>query len=106
MRRGKISYNSYKFYVKKLSLLLITALEQYFVRRLDSLNNDAKQNWKVLNSLMGKNIKITPQISSFLTEFPEAILLKIAMLSVIFSLTTQEIPMDISQSTPPIIWMR
>ena len=57
MRRGLISYNSFKLYAKKLRLLLRTAREQYYVRRLDSLNYDVKRNWKVLNSLMGKNKK-------------------------------------------------
>ena len=48
MRRDMISWNSYKFYVKKLHLLLRTIREQCYVRRLDSLNK------YVLNSLMGK----------------------------------------------------
>ena len=57
MRRGMISDNSYKLHVKKLRLLLRTAQEQYYVRRLDSLNYDVNRNWNVLNSLMGKNKK-------------------------------------------------
>ena len=57
MRRGMISYNSYKLNVKKQLWLLRTAQEKYCVRRLDSFNNDVKRNWNVLNSLMGKNKK-------------------------------------------------
>ena len=58
MRRGMISYKSYKLFVKNLRLLLRTAREKFCVRRLDSLNIYVKGNWKVLNSLMCK--KITP----------------------------------------------
>ena len=43
--------------MKKLRLLVGTAREQYYVRRLHSLNQDVKRNWKVLDSLMGKNKK-------------------------------------------------
>ena len=57
MRRGKISYNSFKLYAKKLRLFLRTAREQYYVRRLASLKYDVKRNWKVLSSLMGTNKK-------------------------------------------------
>ena len=60
MTRGMISYYSFKLYAKKLRLLLRTARKKYYVRRLDSLNYDVKRNLKVLNSLMGKNKKITP----------------------------------------------
>ena len=57
MRPDMTSYNSYKLNVKKLRLLLRAAREQYYGRRLDSLNNDVKQNWKVSNSLMSRNKK-------------------------------------------------
>ena len=57
MRRDMLNYNSYKLYVKKLRSLLRIEREKYFVRRLNSFNNDMKRNWKVLNSLMGKNKK-------------------------------------------------
>ena len=43
--------------LKKLRFVLRTAREQYYVRRLESLNYDVKRNWKVLDSLMGKNKK-------------------------------------------------
>ena len=45
------------FMWKKLRLLLGTAREQYFFRRLTSFSTDRKINWKVLNSLIGKNKK-------------------------------------------------
>ena len=61
LRNGLLSYNVYKIYVKKLRLLLRTAREQYFVRRLTSLNTDMKRNLKVLNSLMGKSKKFPPK---------------------------------------------
>ena len=35
-------------------MLLRTAGEKYYSRRLDSINNDVKRNWKVLNRPMGK----------------------------------------------------
>ena len=57
MRRGMISWNSYKLYIKKLRLSLRTAREQYYLKRLNSLNLGVKRNWKVLNSLKGKNKK-------------------------------------------------
>ena len=43
LRNGFLSYNEYKIYVKKLRLLLGTVREQYFVRRLSSLNTDMKE---------------------------------------------------------------
>ena len=53
-----ISYNSYKLSgKKKTTVVLRTAQEYNSVRRLDSLNNVVKLNWKVLNRLMGKNKK-------------------------------------------------
>ena len=52
-----MSYNSYKLYVKKLRLLLRKTRKHNYVTRLGSLNSNAKRNWKVLNSLMGKNKK-------------------------------------------------
>ena len=55
MSRGMISYISFNLYAKKLRLLLRTALEKCYVRRLGSLNYDVKRNWKVLNSRMCKN---------------------------------------------------
>ena len=62
-RNGSISYNFYKVYVKKLSLLLRTAREQ----RLSPLNNDMIHKWKVLNGLMRKSKKMLHK-SSVLTE--------------------------------------
>ena len=46
-----------KINVKKLHLLLRTPREQYFVRRLSSLNTYVKRNWKASNSLIEKNKK-------------------------------------------------
>ena len=57
MRCGMVSYNSYKLYVKKLRLLLRTPREQYYVRRLKSLNNGVKRSLKILNNRKGKNKK-------------------------------------------------
>ena len=64
----RTEYNVHKIYVKtKLRLLLWTAREQYFVRRLSSLNTDMKRNWKVLISLKGGN-KSCSKKSSLLME--------------------------------------
>ena len=92
-----------KLLVKQLRLLLGTAREQNYVRRLDSFNYDVKRNWKVLNSLMGKNKKNHSIRSSLLTESQQTIQLKFVMASVTISLITQEISMNLSQSAPPII---
>jgi len=57
MRRNFTSSDSYKFLAKKVRLLLKTAREEYYVSQLCSLNHDLKRNWRVLNSLMGRNKK-------------------------------------------------
>ena len=104
MRRSMVKCNSYKFFVKKIRLLLRTAREQYYVRRLNSLNYDVKQNWKVLNSLMGKNKKsnykefIVDGVSTNDTNKVCDVFCNL--------LITREISMDLSQSEPPIIWIR
>ena len=55
MKRGQITVNCYKVFEKKLRKVLRMAEEEYHERKLESLNNDIKRTWKILNSLMGKN---------------------------------------------------
>ena len=64
----------YETWYDKLQLrfLLKTAREQYYDRRLDSLNDGVKRNWKVLNSLTGKNKKS-------MKEFQQPILLRFSL---------------------------
>ena len=55
VRTAKITPRSYDLYVKSLRNLMKTAEQQYYVRRFDSLGNDIKKNWKILNGLLGKS---------------------------------------------------
>ena len=57
-RNGLLTYNAYNIYEEKLRLLLIRAREHHYVKRLSFRKNDVKRNWKVLNSLLGKNKKL------------------------------------------------
>ena len=59
MRRGMISYNSYKLFVKKTTLVSRNSTGTILCQALrsDSLNYDMKRCCKVLNSLKGKNKK-------------------------------------------------
>ena len=55
LSRNRITLTSYKNYCNALRNLLRIAEEEYYVSKLNSLKNDSKQNWRILNSLMGKN---------------------------------------------------
>ena len=54
-REGYITKDSYKLYVTKLRRLLRVAEEEYFTKKFDSLGNDSKKNWNLLNKLIGKS---------------------------------------------------
>ena len=55
LSRNRITLMSYKNYCNALRNLLRIAEEEYYVSKLNSLKNDPKKNWRILNSLMGKN---------------------------------------------------
>ena len=53
-----ISSESYKMISSKLKELLRVAKSEYFTNKFHSLRNDGKNNWKILNNLMGKKTKL------------------------------------------------
>ena len=57
---GLITLTSYKRYCSSLRNLLRIAKKNYYVHKLNSLNNDPKKNWKLLNKMMNKNVKGIP----------------------------------------------
>ena len=54
LKDKRITKESYKLYTAKLRKLLRDAEEDYFRRKFNSLKNDQKKNWKVLNWLLGR----------------------------------------------------
>ena len=58
MKNGLITYDSYQRISKKLRKLLKMCEEEYYIKKLTSLNRDVKRSWRVLNKLLGKN-KVT-----------------------------------------------
>ena len=54
LKRHRITRRSYNEYCKALRNLLDIAEREYYRHKFNTLNNDPKQNWKVLNYLLGK----------------------------------------------------
>ena len=75
MKQNLILRASYREYAAELRKLLRVAEQEYYVRRFNSLDKDMKRNWKILNTLLGKNsVKTTDsflinnnQVSDFKT---------------------------------------
>jgi hypothetical protein len=59
-----ISYKCYKCYANDLRKLLKLAESRYYKNKLKSLRTDPKNNWKILNSLLGRKKK--EQVQSFI----------------------------------------
>ena len=60
---------SYEEYSKRLQLFIRKNEEQYYVNKLNSLGNDVKRNWKILNSLLNKSkYRSTTTVESPKTE--------------------------------------
>ena len=57
VKRNRIALSSYKAYCKALSSLLNIAEEEYFENKFASLRCDMKKNWRLLNNMLGKNVK-------------------------------------------------
>ena len=55
MKQNLILRASYREYAAELRKLLRVAEQEYYVRRFNSLDRDMKRNWKILNTLLGKN---------------------------------------------------
>ena len=54
MKTGFITFRSYDRYCKSLRILLRAAEEGFHTNRLNSLGNNVKQNWRILNRLLGR----------------------------------------------------
>ena len=59
LRRNRITGESYRKYCKALRNMLRIVEEDYYCRKFNSLSNNTKKNWQVLNSLLGKSKSIT-----------------------------------------------
>ena len=57
LKRNEITLRSYKKYCGALRHLLKTARAEHYQRKLKSLNDEPRRNWKILNNLMGKTSK-------------------------------------------------
>ena len=56
-KNNEITSESYKKYCKILYHILKLAEESYMTKKLDSLGNNSKKNWKILNNLLKKKSK-------------------------------------------------
>ena len=56
MRNGEITMSSYKSYCYVLRETLTVAEQEYYVRKLNFLGGNAKKNWRILNSLLRRNV--------------------------------------------------
>ena len=54
-RRGEITKECYRKYCADLRKLIKSSKNNYYVNRFNALGNNMRKNWKLLNSLLGKN---------------------------------------------------
>ena len=54
MKSNIITYQSYKSLSKSIRRLIRFAEEEYYRRKFDSLGNDIRLNWKILNKLLNR----------------------------------------------------
>ena len=80
--------------LKKQRLLLRTAREQIYAKKLTSFTNDIKWNWKVLNSLMGKKTAL------------QGVCCWLNNVSCSYFVEHPRIIMNLLRPAPPTIWIR
>ena len=69
LRRGQISHQSYSRYSYALRKVLKLAEEEYYFRKLNSLQKDPKSHWKTINKLLNRgNDKFSNNHSEFEVE--------------------------------------
>ena len=60
LKRNRITRNSYNEYCRALKNVFDIAEDEYFRNKFNSLSGDQAKNWKILNSLLGKNTEALP----------------------------------------------
>ena len=64
LKRGIITYNSFKTYSQRLRILLRAAENQYYCSAFSNIHGDQRKHWKLLNQMLGRQ-RSTP-ISKFI----------------------------------------